>query len=94
MDRRERGTRHWRLDVYKDNGEKVFEIPFAKLDQTLDHLRPDTRELVELCAQHIRSLKDVCYDASLTLRESQALVARWKPYLAADHGRKLIRDRS
>jgi hypothetical protein len=96
MDHRERRTRHWRLDVYEDNGEKVFEIPFAKLDQTLNHLRPDTRELVELCAQLIRLLKDVCYDASLARRESQALVARsrGKPYLAADHGRKVIRDRS
>jgi hypothetical protein len=95
MDHRERRTRHWRLDVYEDN-EKVFEVPFAKLDQTLNHLRPDTRKLVERCAQHVRSLKDVCYDASLTLRESEALVARsrGKPYLAADHGRKVIRDRS
>ena len=96
MDHRERRVRHWRLDVYEDNGEKVFEILFAKLDQTLDHLRPDTRELVELSAQRIRSLKDVCYDASLTWRESQALVARsrGKPYLAVDRGRKVIRDRS
>jgi len=96
MDHRERRVRHWRLDVYEDNGEKVFEIPFASVDQTLDHLTPDCRAAVEQCAQRIRSLKDVYYDATLTRRESQSLVARsrGKPYLAADRGRKVIRDRS
>ena len=95
MDHRERNTRHWRLDVYEDN-EKVFEVPFANVDQTLDHLRPDYRAAVEQCAQRIRSLKDVYYDATLTRREAQSLVARsrGKPYLAADRGRKVIRDRS
>jgi hypothetical protein len=96
MDHREQRTRHWRLDVYEDNAEKVFEIPFASVDQTLDHLTPDYRAAVERCAQRIRSLKDVYYDATLTRRESQSLVARsrGKPYLVADRGRKVIRDRS
>jgi len=95
MSHRERNTRHWLLDVYLDN-EKVFEVPFAKVDQTLDHLRPDYRAAVEQCAKRIRSLKDVYYAATLTRRESQSLVARsrGKPYLAADRGRKVIRDRS
>jgi hypothetical protein len=94
MNRRERNTRHWLLDVYEDNGGKVFEIPFAKVDQTLEHLRPDYRAAVEQCAQRIRSLKEVYYEATLTRRESQSLVARsrGKPYLAADRGRKVIRD--
>src|SRR5262249_52751256 len=94
MDHREQSTRHWRLDVYQDNDEQVFGIPFVKLDDTLDHLPLDTRALVERNAQRIRSLKDVYYDATLTQRESQSLVAcsRGKPYLAADRGRKIIRD--
>ena len=96
MDHRERKTRHWRLDVYKENGEKVFDIPFVKLDRTLDSLAPESRKLVEQCAQRFRSLKDVYSDATFTRRESQSLVARsrGKPYLAADRGRKVIRDRS
>jgi uncharacterized protein DUF6894 len=96
MDHRERKTRHWRLEVYQDNGEKVFDIPFAKLDQALDGLHPQSRALVKLCAQQVRSLKDAYDDASLTWREARSLVARsrGKPYLAVDHGRKVIRDRS
>jgi len=94
MDHRERSTRHWRLDVYQDNGAKVFEILFARLDQTLDHLRPDYRAAVEQHAQRIRLLKDVISDATLTWRESQSLVARsrGKPYIAAIQGKKVIRD--
>jgi hypothetical protein len=96
MNHRERKTRHWRLDVYEDSGEKVFDIPFVQLDRTLDHLAPEYRVLVEECAERIRSLKDAYYDASLTRREARSLVARSrrKPYLAADRGRKIIRDRS
>jgi Domain of unknown function (DUF6894) len=96
MDHRERRTRHWRLDVYEDDGEKVFDIPFASLDHTLDHLEPVLRAAMEQCAQHIRSLKDALYDASLTRREARSLVARsrGKPYLVADRGRKLMRDNS
>ena len=106
MGHRERSTRHWRLDVYQDNDEQVFAIPFVKFDNTLDHLSQDLRALVERNAQRMRSLKDtyhnatitlkdVCYDASLTRRESQSLVARsrGKPYLATDRGRKVIRGR-
>jgi len=96
MDHRERSTRHWRLDVYQDNSEKVFEIPFSALDHSLNHLRPDYRAAVVQVAQSIRSLRDVYYDATLTKRESDSLVARsrGKPYLVAYRGRKVMRDDS
>jgi uncharacterized protein DUF6894 len=84
MDHRERKTRHWRLEVYQDNGEKIFDIPFATLDQTFDGPRPQSR-----------TRKDARYDAGLTPRQSLSPAARSraKPYLATDHGRKVIRDR-
>jgi hypothetical protein len=94
MGHRERSTRHWRLDVYQDNDEQVFAIPFVKLDNTLDHLSQDLRALVERNAQRMRSFKDTYHNATITRRESQSLVARsrGKPYLAVDRGRKVIRD--
>jgi hypothetical protein len=96
MSCRELRTRHWRLDVYEDEQKKVFEIPFAKLDPTLDHLPTAQRELVEQTSQIIRSLKDALYAAGLSKGEAKSLVARsrGKPYLAADRGRKVIRDDS
>jgi hypothetical protein len=96
MDCRELRTRHWQLNVYEGEGKKVFEIPFAQIDPTLNHLTAARRERVEHGSQVIRSLKDALHTATLTGREAKSLVARWrgKPYLAADRGRKVIRDNS
>ena len=73
----------------------IFEIPFAKLDPTLDHLTREHRKLVEHHSRLIRSLKDAVYAARLSESEARSLVAlsRGKPYLAADRGRKVIRDK-
>jgi len=43
MRSREAQTRTWRLDVYDEAGERVIELPFATIDPTLDHLRPELR---------------------------------------------------
>ena len=93
MDHREELTRYWRLDVYRNNGEKIYDILFADLDPTLDHLRPEIRALVKLNSQRIRSLRDALHEAATTRREAQALAARsrGKPHLATDHGRNVIR---
>jgi hypothetical protein len=96
MNCRELRTRHWQLDVYEGEGKKVFEIPFAALDPTLNHLTTKQRELVEHRLQIIRSLKDALHAATLTGREARSLVARSRgmPYLAVDRGRKVTRDNS
>jgi hypothetical protein len=93
MDRREDVTRTWRLDVY-EGARKVFEIPFASFDRSLDHLRPQHRDAVELICEQRRSLKDAVSEAKVTRRETQALVARscGKPYLVTQRGQKVIRD--
>ena len=50
MSGREAQTRSWRLDVYEDNNERIFEIPFVSIDRSLDHLVPELRTIVEgLC---------------------------------------------
>lgn len=94
MKGREPNTRSWQLEVYEDDQEKVFEIPFVRLDQTLDHLKAQTRKMVERGAAQIRSIIETHHAASTTVRESRSLVARsrGKPYLAADRGKKIIRD--
>jgi hypothetical protein len=94
MSGREPSTRSWQLEVYEDGEKKVFEIPFARLDQTLDHLNIRMREMLEDGARQVRSIKDIYQTTKLTVREAKSLVARsrGKPYLAADRGRKVIRD--
>jgi hypothetical protein len=92
MSSREEETRGWCLQIY-EQGKLVCEIPFASVDRTLDHLRPDLRATVERWCQARRSLKEAAYAARMTMRESRALVARsrGKPYLAAERGKRTIR---
>ena len=94
MNCRERRTRSWQLDVYENDHKKVFEIPFAALDRTLDHLNSVMRQAVQESARQTRSVKDMQQAARIMVRETKSLVARsrGKPYLAADRGRKVVRD--
>jgi len=93
MQHREQHTRSWQLEVF-EGGEKIFEIPFARLDPTLDHLSGPLRGLVEHNAQRVRSLKDTWCATRVTVQEARSLMARsrGKPYLAVVRGRKIIRD--
>lgn len=92
MSAREPQTRSWRLDVYED-GARIEEIPFAKVDHTLDHLHPALRSTVERSSDSMRGLKEAMTAARATIRESRALVAlsRGKPYLATEAGQPTIR---
>jgi hypothetical protein len=94
MKGREPSTRSWRLNVYENDQELVFEIPFAALDPTLDHLDAELLSAVEYSAERIRSVKDSVQTAQVTVREARSLLARsrGKPHLAAYRGRKVIRD--
>ena len=47
MRSREAQTRTWRLDVCDEAGACLIELPFARFDPTLDHLRPELRAMVE-----------------------------------------------
>ena len=95
MRSREVQTRTWRLDVYDEGGARVIALPFASLDPTLDHLRPELRAMVEQFCDRRRAVDEAIYAVGNTLRESQALVAqsRGKLYVAARAGAKTIRDR-
>jgi len=69
----------------------VFAITFASLDDTLDHLQPELRFLVEgLCDQH-RDFREAAQRAN---RESRARRAResGRPYLITNLGKRTIRS--
>jgi hypothetical protein len=89
MTGREAQTRTWRLDVYENNAERVFEIPFASLDDTLDNLQPELRVRVEGLCECDRAFCEAIQGA---LRESRARLARsrGKPYLITNLGKRTI----
>ena len=91
---RETATRHWLLEVYQNRGRHVCDVLFASVDPTLDHLRRETRTLVESVNAKRRVLEDEIYSAKLTMDDSRALIARsrGKPYLIARNGELAVRS--
>jgi hypothetical protein len=92
MHGRELQARSWRLDVYED-GQPVSEIPFASVDRTLDHLRPDVRATVECMCERRGMLEEANHAARVTALEARAVIARSRGrlYLAAEAGNPTIR---
>ena len=91
---RETQTRCWRIEVYRDGEGPLFDVLFASVDPTLDHLRCELRALVESASEKRRALKDAVYACQASLRESRSLLARsrGKPHLIAENGEITIRD--
>jgi hypothetical protein len=89
----EREARCWRLNVYDQAWQKIFDIPFASLDPALDLLKPELRaRMIEFC-ERVRAIRETVASAKITMRESQALVARsrGRPYLATYRGERKIK---
>ena len=86
---REAQTRTWRLDVYENSEKRVFAITFASLDETLAHLQPELRVLVEGLCERDRRLREATQSA---VRESRARLprSRGKPYLITNLGKRTI----
>jgi|SRR5215472_6318163 len=91
MRRKEPTKRTWRLDVIDGDGTPMFELPFAKVDPTLDHLAPDLRELVERLSESKRSLSETIFSSESLVLGIRAVDARrkGKPYIAARLGRRV-----
>jgi hypothetical protein len=90
---REIQTRYWQIKVYRDGEGPLFDVLFASVDPTLDHLRRESRSLVETVSEKKRAFKDVVYACELSLRESRSLIARsrGKLHLIAENGEVTIR---
>jgi len=54
---RESETRGWSLEVHQRSQGKIFDIPFAEIDSTLEALPENWRSVVEQLWQRVRSLQ-------------------------------------
>jgi hypothetical protein len=80
--------RHWALDVRDEIGQRVFEIPFASIDDSIAHLPSKSRALIERTCRNRRELQKVMAETRRLIRRSCAERARaqGKPYLIAEGG--------
>jgi hypothetical protein len=82
--------RHYRLDICDEDGMVVTEVPFATVDPTLDHLRPDLRTVVERLSQTRREVSETLVSLEFLLLRLRTLRgATWRPYLAAQNGQRI-----
>ena len=91
MQHAERSTRHWRLDVSDAERKSLFGLPFASVDETLAHLHPATRLLIERAAETWRGLLEAQFRSRILILQSRAIIARSqnKPYIAASRGQRI-----
>jgi hypothetical protein len=85
MRHREPRTRSWRVEVTDSARRPCFELLFASVDSTIDHLTPELRESVEkMCSQSaslyetIRAVKH-----NLVVAKAMLVHTEGRPHLAA-----------
>jgi hypothetical protein len=91
MQHDERAKRHWRLDVCDADGHLLFELPFAQVDRSLDHLDLSTRRLFEQISETKRAFGETMFDARITLLRARALLDRLegRPHIVTFNGLRL-----
>ena len=91
LKRNEARKRHWLLEITDHEGQQLFEVPFDRLDETLPHLPPESRSLVQRMTRNRRELSRAILETRTTVLRTRATVARSKgrPYLVSDDGRQL-----
>lgn len=83
------GTRNWSMCIEDENGEQVFDLFFADVDQRMDLYSPEMRMLAALTCWRHGALIDALCAVRATLIESRMLMARakGKPVLVHARGR-------
>jgi hypothetical protein len=89
---REVQTRSWRLIVCDGERRPRFELLFASLDRSLNHLAPEMRANVERYYGNQAQLADAICNIHQTINQVRGTIAQSenKPYLAAINGVALI----
>ena len=88
-------TRNWRIQVCGENRTPLFEILFASVDETIDHLPGDLRNSLENVSTKFASLADTIHDVRMSMLELRTTLARAEgvPHLAALNGLRLWKER-
>ena len=84
MRHREPQTRSWRVEVTDSARQPSFELLFASVDSTIDHLTPELRASVEHVCYQSASLSETIRTVKNSLVMARATLARaeGRPYLA------------
>jgi hypothetical protein len=81
--------RHWHVVVCDLDGIELFDLPFVSIDDSLRHLNPDSRRLIEVMCEKRMALAETLVETRMNILRVRATVARSRsrPHVAAEHGR-------
>lgn len=78
-----------RLDVFDAQETLVLALPLATVDPTLDHLRPELRELIERVCESRRELLETMFRLDGVVSRASGAGPMTRPYLVARHGQRI-----
>jgi hypothetical protein len=84
-------TRKWRIEVCDVDRRPIFEVLFASVDETMDHLPNELRSSVERLSWELAWLSDSICDVRKSILQVRTTLARSEghPYLVALNGTRL-----
>jgi hypothetical protein len=93
--RNEPQKRYWHLVVCDAEQNELFDVPFVAIDESISHLNPDRRRLIEVMCEKRMALAEALFETRMNVLRARANVARLKkqPYLAAEHGHTVLAKR-
>jgi hypothetical protein len=92
MFRNETRRRHWLLFVRDSEGNELFAMPFVSVDESIQHLSPESRRLIQQTSEKKLALAEAMFASRMGVMRARATIARSRsrPYLAAYKGRNVI----
>lgn len=87
----ELNKRSWRMDVLDEGRQVVVALPFAVVDPTLDHLRPDLRALIERLCETRRACEETLlrFDSLLVWVQAMRGALTRRPCLVTRDGQRV-----
>jgi hypothetical protein len=94
MRNNEPGARKWRIQVCDARRTPLFEVLFASVDESMEHLPSEIRKSVERLSGQLASLGDAVSDVRMSILQVRTTLARAEghPYLVALNGSRLWKE--
>jgi hypothetical protein len=84
--------RYWHVVVRDDEDNRVFDLPFFSVDDSMNHLNPDRRRLIEIMCEKRMALAETLFETRMNVLRVRATLARSRnrPYVAAERGHAVL----
>jgi hypothetical protein len=84
--------RHWHVVVCDADGHELIDLPFITIDDSIRHLNPESRRLIEAMCEKRMALAEAMFATRMNVLRVRATVARSKarPYIAAEFGHAIF----